>query len=97
MARTAARSPRRRAAGSSQSPGKASLREHAVGPRGQGLVLSLAKHEPVDLAILDPPDDVFLDTVAPVGVELLTQVVADAAGGDLGDQFGGAFDDNRPR
>ncbi len=47
-----------------------------------------AVHEPIDLAVKHTPDDVFANAVAPVGVQLFSQVVTGAAGRDFGDELG---------
>src|SRR5262249_23607224 len=66
--------------------------EDAVGRRRQGPEPPVAVNEPVDLSIEDPPDDILADPVAAIDVQLLPQVIADAAGRDLRDQFGSPFD-----
>jgi hypothetical protein len=47
---------------------------------------------PVDRAIADPPDDVLAHVVGGIGLELLTHVIADAAGGDLRDEIRSPLD-----
>ena len=54
--------------------------------------LAIHEREPVDLAVERSPDDVFEDAVSGICVALRVQVVADAAGGDFGDEFGSAVD-----
>src|SRR5208337_4845683 len=88
IALTVAFSSRTKAAGSSHRPGNTVLRRMAVGRRGHQLEAPFAVHEPVDLAIKDPPDDVLADAVAPVGVQLFPEVVTGAAGRDFRDQLG---------
>ncbi len=68
--------------------GKHRAPQDAVGRRGHQLEVPVALHEPVDLAIKDPPDDVLAYTVALVGVPLFSEVVTGAAGRDFRDQFG---------
>ncbi len=66
--------------------------EDAIGRRGHQLEVPVAVHEPVDLAIKDPPDDVLADAVAPVGVQLFPEVVTGAAGRDFRNQLGRSLD-----
>ncbi len=73
-------------------PRKDRAAQGAVSSEGDGLVAVLPQDEPVDLSIEHTPDDILVNAVAPVGLSLIVQVVADAAGGDLGDQVGGADD-----
>ena len=68
--------------------GKYRAAQDAVRRRGHQLEAPFAVHEPVDLAIKDPPDDVLADAVAPVGVQLFPEVVTGAAGRDFRDQLG---------
>ena len=56
------------------------------------LVSALAKDEPVDLPVEHAPDDVFADAIAAIDVSFSCEVVAGAAGGDLGDKLGRALD-----
>src|SRR6478672_3247490 len=63
--------------------------EDAVGRWRHRLETPVAVHEPVDLAIEDPPDDILAYVVPAVDVQLLSQVVTGAAGRDLGDHLGG--------
>src|SRR5262245_34915546 len=50
------------------------------------------ENEPVDLAIQNAPDDVFLDPIASIGFELRVEIMAYAAGRDFADPFGSADD-----
>ena len=72
--------------------GKHRAAKDAIGRRGHQLESPFAVHEPVDLAVEDPPDDILAHAVSAVGVELLPQVVTDAAGGDFRDQLGRSLD-----
>ena len=85
-------SPRSSAAASSHRPGKTVALENARGVGRQQLELAPAQDEPVELLIVDAPDEIFADAVAAVDVELGVQVVAGAAGSHLGHQLGRLFD-----
>jgi hypothetical protein len=65
--------------------GKRGTLEDAVGCGSEWFVPPVVIHEPVDLTIRDAPDAVFPHAVTAIGTELLPQIIANAAGGDLGD------------
>ena len=58
--------------------GKLDTAEDAVSRRRHRLESAVAIHEPVDLAIEDPPDEILADVVPAVDVQLLSQVVTGA-------------------
>ena len=60
--------------------------------RGDRLVAAPAEDKPVDLAIEHAPDHVFADAIAAIDLALRPQIVADAAGGDLGHELRGSRD-----
>src|SRR5687767_10416086 len=66
--------------------------ENAVAVGDEAPVAPAVQGEPVDRLVVDAPDDVLADAVAAVGFELVVQVVAGAAGGDLAGQLRGPFD-----
>src|SRR5262249_35799192 len=51
-----------------------------------------APHEPVDLLIARPPDDVLADAVATIDAQFLVQVDTRTGRRHLADEFGSAFD-----
>src|SRR5262249_30174197 len=48
-----------------------------------------AQHEPIQLLVLHPPDDVLADTVTAIDGQLRVQIETDAAGRYLAGQLGG--------
>src|SRR5262245_36790869 len=62
--------------------------QQTVAVRLHAHVAAAFEHEPVDLAVVDAVYEVLEYAVAAVGVQLLVQVVADAACRDLDDEFG---------
>jgi hypothetical protein len=58
-----------------------------VRARRKPVVLPLAQDEIVDRPILRPPDHVLPHPISTIDIQLLMQVIADAAGRDLGDQL----------
>ena len=79
--------------GSSHRPGKYGTPQLSVG-RGCDEVRirpSLSTNQST-LLVEHEMNDVFSDAVATISVQLVVQVITDAARGDLGDQIGCAFD-----
>src|SRR5262245_10024046 len=62
--------------------------QQAVAVRLHTCVCTAFDHEPVDLAVVEAVHEVLEDAVAAVGVQLLVEVIADAARRDLDDEFG---------
>lgn len=65
--------------------------EDAVDAGLQPIVAPVTEKEPVDRAIEDAPYHVLAHLVAAVGRQILPEIVAGAAGGNLGDQLGGSL------
>jgi hypothetical protein len=65
--------------------------QKAVRGRRQSFEPSLLEHEPIHLTFEYPVNDIFSDTIATIGVELVVQIIAGAARSDLGDKIGSAL------
>ena len=66
--------------------------QDAVAVRRKLLEPAVPQNEPIDLTVKDAPHSVLADVIALVSGELPVQIVADRAGGNLGDQIGRTMD-----